>query len=134
MKKKNLTFAPTGALSGRCIPLSASGISSEMILSASGLNVKFLWRGKRKMPETFEKMCVGCLNVFISKGSKNCPFCGCNEWIFIDGEGRQRIPIVEAINEKRQREKHERDLQKGEMTSARADHLISMFYPDVVRE
>lgn len=86
------------------------------------------------MPEIFKKKCVNCLAEFESKSNRNCSFCGSNEWIFIDEEGRQRIPIAEAIAKKRQAKKNMQRIENAEkrtppMTDERARDLIDRFYP-----
>ena len=52
--------------------------------------------------KNFRRLCQDCLTEFdLRGGGGSCPACGSDKWVFIDGAGRRRIPVVEAMAARR---------------------------------
>jgi len=71
------------------------------------------------MPEIHKKKCVSCLKQFESPGSKNCPHCGSDAWVFVHEDGRAFNPIRAAQRRKAAEE-------------ARHHANLDRLYPDFV--
>lgn len=85
------------------------------------------------MPEKYKKLCVKCSKEFESKGNRCCPYCGSDEWYFIDDAGKKRNFFAEALAKRQSaikeiKETIRRKSQNNSiMTDAEADALIRKF-------
>lgn len=74
------------------------------------------------MPENYKKLCIKCSREFESKGNRRCPFCGSDEWYFIDDEGRKRNFFAEALAD---RQRVIRNIRKQIQVKSRYTSTIS---------